>query len=245
MIQPNKYIVVSITPSPASYSVDIARARRWSRSAAARASRPSTLTSATTYLQKGQPYQVAVGLSQAVSTPLTIQLTYGGTAVQGTDYTVPAGNIVVPAGQTATQVADPDGDRQLGRAGPVLDRLAGARAPAYLVGTPSSTSVTITSSVVPDAHHHRQRVAVAQGGAAILHHHRQPGAGEEHLGQLRRRGHGPARPELRAAAGHGAAQGRARPRSPWCCSRIQTNIDLRADRHDRRATGPPGSGRST
>ena len=107
-----------------------------------------TLTSATTYLQKGKPYEVAVGLSEAVSTPLTIQLTYGGTARQGTDYTVPSGSIVVPAGQTSDEVEIPTVTNNTVESDRVLERLAG-REPGYQVGTPSSATVTITSSVVP------------------------------------------------------------------------------------------------
>ena len=42
-----------------------------------------TLSSATTYLQKGQPYDVTISLSEAMSTPLTIDLTYGGSAAAG------------------------------------------------------------------------------------------------------------------------------------------------------------------
>ena len=66
-----------------------------------------TLTSATTYLQKGEPYEVTISLSEALSSPLTIDLTYGGSARQGSDYTLPGGNVVVPAGQTSLQVAIP------------------------------------------------------------------------------------------------------------------------------------------
>ena len=46
-------------------------------------------------------------MSEAVSTPLTIQLAYQGSAQQGADYTVPSGNIVVPAGQTSEEVEIP------------------------------------------------------------------------------------------------------------------------------------------
>ena len=85
-----------------------------------------TLTSATTYLQKGEPYEVTVGLSEAVSTALTIHLTYGGTAVQGTDYTVPAGSIVVPAGQTSLRSSIPTVTNNIVESEPGAHRLPGA-----------------------------------------------------------------------------------------------------------------------
>ena len=39
--------------------------------------------------------------------PLTIVLAYGGNAAQGTDFTLPGGNIVVPPGQTSLPVVIP------------------------------------------------------------------------------------------------------------------------------------------
>ena len=88
VLAPNKYIVVSLAPSPTSYSVG--QPGSAVVEIGGNAAQPiATLTSATTYLQKGEPYDVAVGLSQAVTTPTTIALTYGGNASVGTDYNRP------------------------------------------------------------------------------------------------------------------------------------------------------------
>ena len=89
---------MALEPSPGSYTVT-SQGSAVVTIAGSTAQPVVTLTSATTYLQKGQPYAVSIGLSEAMSTPLTIQLTYGGNAVAGTDYNPPAGSIVVPAGR--------------------------------------------------------------------------------------------------------------------------------------------------
>ena len=106
VIQPNTYIVVSITPSATAYTV-AAQGAAVITINGSNALPTVTLTSSTTYLQKGQPYEVSVGLSEAVSAPLTIQLTYQGSAQQGIDYTAPSGSIVIPAGQTTEEVEIP------------------------------------------------------------------------------------------------------------------------------------------
>ncbi|HEY5246213.1 MAG TPA: Calx-beta domain-containing protein, partial [Acidimicrobiales bacterium] len=124
-----------------------------------------TLRSATTYLQKGQPYPLLVGLSQATTQPLTIHVAFGGTAVVGTDYTPPAGNIVVPAGQTALQVTVPTVTNNTVEPDRVLTASL-AQSPDYQIGTPSSTSVTITSSVVPTLTLTASATTISQGGAA-------------------------------------------------------------------------------
>jgi hypothetical protein len=125
------------------------------------------LSSATTYLQKGQPYGVTVSLSEAVSSALTIDLSYGGSAVQGTDYTVPGGSIVVPPGQSSAQVAIPTVTNNTVEPDRVLTVSLAANG-AYQIGTPSSASVTITSSVLPTLSISANMSTVAQGGAATF-----------------------------------------------------------------------------
>ena len=131
-------------------------------------SRVATLTSATTYLQKGQPYAVTVSLSQAVSAPVTIALSYGGTAaVQGPTTPSPPGTSWCRPGQTAVQVQIPTVTERRGRVGPGPDRRRWRRARAYQIGSPSSASVTITSPGAADADASRSALpTVTQGGAA-------------------------------------------------------------------------------
>lgn len=165
VIQPNTYVVVSLSPSPSQYTVGSPGSAVVTIGGTTNV--PTvTLTSATTYLQKGQPYVVSVGLNQAQSTPLTINLSYGGTATPGVDYTVPAGTLVVPAGQTSLTVQIPTVTDNLVESDRVLTvSLANG---SYNIGSPSSASVTITSQVVPKLTIAASTSSLAQGGAAAF-----------------------------------------------------------------------------
>jgi len=166
VIQPDKYLVASIQPSPGVYSVG-SPGTAVVTLAGSHAQPTVTLTSATTYLQKGQPYTVSIGLNQAVSTSLTIQLSYGGTAVQGTDYNQPAGSIVVPAGQTSTQVAIPTVTSNTVQTDRILS-VSVAPSGSYQVGNPATASTTITSSVLPVLTIASTTPSVVQGGSATF-----------------------------------------------------------------------------
>jgi hypothetical protein len=124
-----------------------------------------TLTSATRYLQKGEPYGVTISLSEAMSSALTIDLTYGGSARQGSDYTLPGGNVVVPADQTSLQVAIPTVTDNVVESNRVLT-VSLAASSAYRIGPQNSVSVTIKSMVVPELNITASTSTVAQGGAA-------------------------------------------------------------------------------
>ena len=163
-IEPSKYLVVSISPSPSSYSIG-AQGSAVVTINGSGALPAASLTSATSYLQKGQPYVVTVSLSQATSSPVTVALSYGGTAVAGTDYNPPGGVLVVPAGQTALQVSIPTVTDDVVESNRVLT-VALAPAAGYQIGSPSSTSVTITSSVLPTLTISSNTSTVTQGGAA-------------------------------------------------------------------------------
>jgi len=166
VIQPDKYIVASLQPSPGSYSVG-SPGTAVVTLAGSHAQPTVTITAASTYLQKGQPYAVSIGLNQAVSTPTTIQLSYGGTAVQGTDYNQPAGTIIVPAGQTSTQVAIPTVTSNTVQSDRTLS-VSVASSGSYQVGNPSTVSTTITSSVLPVLTISSSAPSVVQGGSATF-----------------------------------------------------------------------------
>lgn len=166
VIQPSTYVVVALEPAPGSYSVT-SQGSAVVTIAGSTALPVVTLTSASTYLQKGQPYAVSLGLSQAVSTPLTIQLTYGGNAVAGTDFNPPAGSIVVPAGMTATQVEIPTITANTVESDRILT-VSVAPSPAYAVGSPGSAAVQITTSVLPMLTITGTSTIVPQGGAATF-----------------------------------------------------------------------------
>lgn len=166
VIQPDKYIEVALSPSPTTYGIG-AQSSSVITITGSDAVPIVTLSSPTTYLQKGQPYDVSISLSQAISSPLTVNLAYGGSASAGVDYTVPAGTIVVPADQTALQVAIPTVTNNSVEADRVLTVSLKASS-GYQVGNPSSASVTITSSVVPTLTISANMSTVSQGGAATF-----------------------------------------------------------------------------
>ncbi len=168
-IQPDRHLVVSISPAPGSYSVGSPGVTSITiKGATGSAALPVvTLRSAASTLTKGQPFTVTVGLSQADSSPLTIALTYGGTAVAGTDYTVPGGSIVVPPGQTSAQVTIPTITDNSVEADRVLNVSLGS-SPGYQTGSPATVSVTITSSVLPTLNITVKTPTVAQGGSAVF-----------------------------------------------------------------------------
>ncbi len=166
VIAPAKFLVVSLSPSPEQYTVTTPG------SAVVTIAQPSalptvTLTSATHYLTKGEPYPVAVSLSEAVSTPLTVHLSYGGTAVPGTDYVPPKAPVIVPAGQTTLEVQIPTVTNNTVEVNRVLTVSLGAGA-GYAVGTPSTTSVTLNSTVVPTLTLSATSSAINQGAAATF-----------------------------------------------------------------------------
>jgi hypothetical protein len=166
VIQPNKFLAVAVGQS-ASETYTVGSPETAIVTIDESGNLPTvTLRSSTTYLEKGQPYDVTVGLTQAMSTSLTVHLAYGGTAVPGTDYTTPSGNIVVPAGQTSLQVAVPTVTSNHVTPDRVLTV---SLAPGnYAIGTPSSASVTITSSVVPTLTLVADTSTITQGGAATF-----------------------------------------------------------------------------
>ncbi len=169
IIQPDRHVVVSITPSPGSYTVGSPGVAVITiNGATGSAALPVvTLRSATTSLTKGQPFGVTISLSEAMSTSLTIALSYSGSAVQGTDYTLPGGNIVVAPGQTSTQVSIPTVVDNVVESNRVLT-VTLAASPAYQVGSPKSASVTITSSTVPKLNISVNTPTVSQGGSATF-----------------------------------------------------------------------------
>jgi hypothetical protein len=164
VLGPNKYIVVSLTASPGNYSVGNPGAAVVT--IGANSSLPTlTLSSATTYLQKGQPYTVSVGLSQAVSRTLTVNLSYGGNAVEGADYVTPAGGVQIPPGQTSFAVTIPTVSDNKVESNRLLT-VALAASSAYRIGSPSSTAVLISSQVLPKLTLSANTGVISQGGAA-------------------------------------------------------------------------------
>jgi len=163
-ISPDKYVVVGISPSPGSYTVGTPGSAVVT--IGERTGTPvATLSSATTYLAKGQPYQAAVNLSAPTSSALTVNLTYGGSAVVGTDYSAPPASVVVAPGQTTAQVTVPTVAGNKVEANRTLS-VSLAPGSGYSVGTPSSVAVTISTQVLPKLTLTASTGSISEGGAA-------------------------------------------------------------------------------
>jgi hypothetical protein len=178
-IEPSHHIVASITPAPTSYGVGSpGSAVITILGQTGDDTLPiATLRSATTFLTKGgqgaagagagAAYPVTISLTKAVTTPLTIVLAYGGNAQQGTDFTLPGGSIVIPAGQTSLTVQIPIVTSNVVESDRVLI-VALASGAGYRIGAPNTTSVTIKSQVVPELTLTSNVPAVSAGGAATF-----------------------------------------------------------------------------
>lgn len=161
---PDRFLVVSLSPSPASYSIGPAGATVVT---IGENQGPPTITlgSATTTITKGQPFQLVVSLSEPMTTPLTIGLSYDGTAIAGSDYAPIAAPVVVPPGQSVLQVAVPtisdatvQSDRTL--------TVALKPSSSYVVGTPGSATVTLKAGTLPILTLSADSSSVTEGGAA-------------------------------------------------------------------------------
>ena len=168
-IQSDRHIVASLTPSPTQYNVGAPGISVVTiQGATGSAALPIvTLRSATTHLIKGQPYSVTLSLSQALSVPLTVVLAYGGNAAQGTDFTLPGGNLVVQPGQTSLSVVIPTVVDKSVESDRVLI-VAVAASSTYQIGSPNRSQVTIESQVTPELTITGSTQQVAEGGAATF-----------------------------------------------------------------------------
>ncbi|HTZ09787.1 MAG TPA: Calx-beta domain-containing protein [Acidimicrobiales bacterium] len=165
-IGPDKYVVVGLSPSPGSYTVGTPGSAVVT--IGERTGTPVvTLSSATTFLDKGQPYQVALNLSAPSSSALTVNLTYGGSAVEGTDYSAPPTSVVVPPGQTSAAVTVPTVASDQVEADRTLS-VALAPGSGYVAGTPGTVSVTISSQVLPKLTLRAAATSITEGGAATF-----------------------------------------------------------------------------
>jgi len=169
IIQPDHHIVASLTPAPTQYSVGSPGiAVVTIQGATGSAALPIvTLRAAATHLMKGEPYNVTLSLSRALSVPLTIVLAYGGNAAQGTDFMLPGGTLVVPPGQTALPVVIPTVEDKTVESDRVLI-VAVAGSSAYQIGSPNSAQVTIESQITPELTITGSTEQLADGGAATF-----------------------------------------------------------------------------
>jgi hypothetical protein len=166
-ISPDKHVVVSIASPSTTYraaSPSSAVITILGQTGAA-ALPVVTLQSAASHLVKGQPFAITIGLNKALGTSLTINLSYGGTAVLGSDYTLPGGAIIVPPGTTTLPVQVPTVQDDVVESARTLTVTLAASS-AYRIGTPSAATVTIESQVLPEITITANVTNVALGGVA-------------------------------------------------------------------------------
>jgi elongation factor P hydroxylase len=96
--------------------------------------------------ENGGALTVTVTLTGAIDAPAAVPITFGGTAVQGTDYTASATSVTIPAGVTsATFTITPIDDNQFSSSNKTVLVGFGILTNAS-AGTPASDTVTIAES---------------------------------------------------------------------------------------------------
>ena len=102
-----------------------------------------------------------------ISSPTVVNITTGGTATSGTDYTGGVATVTIPAGATtATIIINPSVDGTVEADETVI--LTVAAGSGYTVGAPASATGTILNDDVPSATISVSPAAVAEDGAANL-----------------------------------------------------------------------------
>jgi PA14 domain-containing protein/Calx-beta domain-containing protein/thrombospondin type 3 repeat protein len=116
------------------------------------ASQPPTVTVSATDASAsetaGDPGTFTISRTGSTASPLTVTYTVGGTATSGSDYASLGNSIVIPAGSaSATRTVAPQNDTAVESSETVALNLSSN--PAYLVGSPSSATVTIADNDSP------------------------------------------------------------------------------------------------
>jgi len=168
VIQPDRIVVVSLVQGAAYTVGPVNTATITILGQAGNAALPLvTLAAGSHYVTKGSPFPVAIGLSEPMTTSLSIQLTYGGTAVEGVDYSDPAGQITIPAGQTSLALQIPTIADNVVEPDTIL-LVSLAPSDAYRIGSPSSAATFITSENVPVLTLTAGGDAVGEGGSTTF-----------------------------------------------------------------------------
>lgn len=112
-------------------------------------------------------FSFTVTRSLALSSPTVVNITTGGTATSGTDYTGGVATVTIPAGATtATWIIDPTLDATVEADETVI--LTVAAGAGYTVGATPSATVTILNDDLPFATMSVSPAAVAEDGAPNL-----------------------------------------------------------------------------
>jgi len=126
-----------------------------------------SVTSSAASTIEGQPVTFTIGASAASTRDLDIEVSLGGTAENTVDYTFPANDLVLPAGQTQLDVriqtrqdndVEPDKTITLALGGGI----------GYSVSSPSEASTTIESDDLPELTLRGGNIALGEGDSAAF-----------------------------------------------------------------------------
>ena len=150
-LEETERIVVSIGAGTGAYRVGrtASAVTTIDRVAGAAALPTLTLRPTATHVVEGQPIPMALSLSRAITDDLVVSLIYGGDAGLGTDYTPLPGRVIVPAGLTSLALQVPTVQDDVVEADRHLTVTLGPLG-TYVVGSPSTGTVTIESDDVPE-----------------------------------------------------------------------------------------------
>jgi hypothetical protein len=109
-----------------------------------------TVTDATATEAGLSPGQFTVTRTGAVTDPLTVLYTVGGTATAGADYQTLPGSVTLPAGQASAPIVVTPVDDATAEPDETVVVTLSTNA-AYIVGSPASGAVTIVSDEIPPA----------------------------------------------------------------------------------------------
>jgi hypothetical protein len=165
VIQPDRHVIVSLLPS-GSYALGAVKSATITilGPVGAAALPVVTLETGSHQVVKGQPFPITIGLNEPLSASLTVELTYGGTAAAGIDYTAPAGQLVVPPGQTSLVVQVPTISDKRVEADTILFASITPNA-NYAVGSPGAVATMIVSQNLPELTISANTASVAAGAA--------------------------------------------------------------------------------
>jgi hypothetical protein len=167
-VKPARTIVLSLAGSGAYHVGPIGTATVTIAATSGSAAIPVvTIRASSLRLNAGQPAQFTIGLDRALSDPLQLSVSYGGDAVAGSDYSPAGGLLIAQPGQTTLQVTVPTLDNGLVQSDKLLT-VSVQPDPSYVVGSPGSAPVVITSANLPKLNILGGGASVSQGGGAVF-----------------------------------------------------------------------------
>lgn len=167
VIENDERVVVSLAPSAGNYRVGPSSVAvvTITQATADSALPIVTLRPTATHVKEGVAVPATVSIDRPLVDDLVLLLTYTGTAVLGEDY-APLGRVVIPAGQTSLALQIPT--VQDDRVEPDKVLTVGLTSGRYLLGSPSTASITIESDDLPKLTLLGDGGSISQGGGTTF-----------------------------------------------------------------------------